>query len=269
MTCAACIQTIENALLKIEGVERVAVSLPLSRATVVFDSDLLPPSRLEDTIRNVGYGAKVGNRSAEDNQELLSQSEHLRSLKTAFSSAASLSSIIVAIDAAPVSSLPTWLKDYSESAMFIARVLLASWVVFYDSRWIHKGAWAGGRMTLGMDTLICLSLLLGSSLSFFNISMQGWRQARTYFASGCFLATIITAGRYLDLILRRKSTSNFAFLYRLQSETAMVYVQNDEVCMADSYNLPVFDLTYLDICTSSDTQEKRENYHRTYVYHPR
>lgn len=226
MTCAACGQTIETALLKLDGVKRVSVSLPLARATVVFDPDLLPPSRLEDAVRDVGYGAKVGDRSVEENQELLSQAKHLASLKVAFSSAASLSSIIVAIDAAP-----TWLSENSEPALFIARALLASWVVFYDSRWIHKGAWVRGRMTLGMDTLISLSLLLGMFLSFFNILLQGWRQAQTYFSSGCFLATVITAGRYLDLILRRRSTSNFSFLYRLQSETAMVCVRNDEVCL--------------------------------------
>jgi Cu+-exporting ATPase len=231
MTCAACIQTIENALLKIEGVKRVSVSLPLARATVVFDSDIFSPSRLENAIRHAGYKAKAGERSAEENQELLSQSEHLASLRTAFSSTAVLSSIIVAIDTVPVLSLPVCLIRYYKPSLFVARVLLASWVVFYDSRWIHKGAWAGGRMTLGMDTLICLSLLLGMALSFFNISSQGWRQAQTYFSSGCFLATVITAGRYLDLILRRKSTSNFSYLYRLQSETAMVYVWNNEVCL--------------------------------------
>ncbi|KAF2435928.1 heavy metal translocatin [Tothia fuscella] len=223
MTCAACGQTIKNALLKIDGVRRVSVSLPLARATVVFDSDLLPPSRLEDAVRDAGYGAKVGDRSVEENQELLSQSKHLASLKIAFSSAASLSSVIVVIDAAP-----TWLREDTEPALFVARVLLASWVIFYDSRWIHKGAWARGRMILGMDTLISLSLLLGMFLSFFNISLRGWRQAQTYFSSGCFLATVITTGRYLDLILRRRSTSNFSFLYRLQSETTMAYVRSDE-----------------------------------------
>lgn len=229
MTCAACVQTIENALLKLDGTKRVSVSLPLARATVVFDHDLLPSSKIEDTIRDAGYGAKVGNRSAEQNQELLSQSEHLASLKTAFSSAASLSAIIVAIDAVPVFLLPSWLRFYGKLVLFSARLFLASWVILYDSRWIHKGAWARGRMTLGMDTLISLSLLVGMALSFLNIGLQGWREAQTYFSSGYFLATVITAGRYLDLILRRKSTSNFSSLYRLQSETAMVYSRKDEV----------------------------------------
>lgn len=229
MTCAACVQTIENALLRLDGAKRVSVSLPLARATVVFDPDLLPSSKIEGTVRDAGYGAKVGDRSAEENQELLSQSDHLFSLRTAFSSAASLSTIVMAIDAVPVSLLPSWPWVYSELVLFSARVFLASWVILYDSRWIHKGAWARGGMTLGMDTLISLSLLVGMALSFLNISLQGWREAQTYFSSGCFLATVMTAGRYLDLILRRKSTSSFSSLYRLQSETAMVYSRKDEV----------------------------------------
>lgn len=230
MTCAACVQIIESVLLKLDGTKRVSVSLPFSRATVVFDSDLLPPSKLEDVIRDAGYGAKVGDRNAEESQELLSHSKRLASLRNAFSSAAALSSILVAIEAAPISLLPFWLGPYCEFVVFNTRLVVAIWVILYDSRWIHRGAWARERLTLGMDTLVSLSLLLGLALSLFNISMQGWREAEMYFSSGCFLATVITAGRYLDLILRRKSTSNFSSLYLLQSQTVMVYARKDQVC---------------------------------------
>lgn len=231
MTCAACIQTIGNALLELDGVKSVSVSLPLARATVVFDADVLSSVEIGDAIREAGYGVKIGGRNAEENRELLSQSGTLQSLRISFSSAAFLSSVVVAIDAFPASSLLPWLWSYVEILLFSTRLVLASKVILYDSSWIHQGAWARGRLTLGMDTLISLSLLLGMALSFLNISLQGWSEAQTHFSSGCFLATVVTAGRYLDLVLRRKSTASFASLYRLQSETAMVFSRKDEVCV--------------------------------------
>lgn len=239
---------------------RVSVSLPLARATVVFDSNLLPTLKIEDAIRDAGYGAKVGERSARENQELLSHSSHLAALRNALSSAASLSTIIVAIDAVPVSLLPSWLGIHGDFVIFSSRIFLASWVVLYDSSWIHQGAWARGRTTLGMDTLISLSLLLGIGLSLLNISLQGWREAQTYFSSGCFLATVITAGRYLDLVLKRKSTANFSSLYRLQSDTATVYSLKDEVCFTVAID-DMHDLTHTDLHASCDAQERRGNYH--------
>lgn len=231
MTCAACVQTVESALLKLGGVKRASISLPMGRVTVVVDTNLLSPARLEETIRSVGYGAKMGDRTAEENLEVLSHSVQLASLRTAFSSAASISSLLVAMESARAS-LPIQVGLYSDPAIFLTQMLLASWVQVYDARWIHRSGWTQGKMTLGMDTLISISLLLGIALSFFNIALQGWKEAQTYFASGCFLTTVIIAGRYLDLILRRKSTSNFAHLYRLQAETAMIYVRQDDVSKA-------------------------------------
>jgi cation transport ATPase len=85
------------------------------------------------------------------------------------------------------------------------------------------------KVAVNMDTLISSSLILGIVVSVFNVFLMGWA-AQTYFASGSFLATVVTAGRYLDLVLRRKSAANLAQLYRMQNETMMVQVRKTMVC---------------------------------------
>lgn len=230
MTCAACVGSIEQAINKLHGVDRVSVSLALERATVVYDGELLTSSDIQNAVRRAGYQAVPGERMAEESLEVLSHSKQLKQLRSAFSSAATISAILVTLDSIRLS-VPHGLESTYGVLLFAAHILLAGWVQFFNARWIHQRAWVlnGRRLALNMDTLISLSLILGIVVSLFNISLEGWRYAQTYFSSGCFLVTVITAGRYLDLVLRRKSAANFTELYRLQSETELVQVRSNGV----------------------------------------
>jgi Cu+-exporting ATPase len=231
MTCAACVQNIEQAISKLDGVDRVSVSLPLERATVVFDGKCVTLSDIEHAVQMAGYDVATGDRTAEENMEVLAHSKQLKQLRTAFSSAATMSSILITVDAIRLL-LPQELESDYGLLFFIAHVLMAGRVQLFNARWIHQRAWAwnGRKLSVNMDTLISLSLILGIVVSMFNVSLQGWRHSQTYFATGCFLTTVITAGRYLDLVLRRKSAANFTQLYRLQSEAALIQVRSNEVC---------------------------------------
>ncbi len=56
MTCANCVNTIERALKKVEGVNAATVNLASERATVIFDPTLTDESRLVAAVQGVGYG---------------------------------------------------------------------------------------------------------------------------------------------------------------------------------------------------------------------
>jgi Cu+-exporting ATPase len=231
MTCAACVGNIEQAISKLDGVDRVSVSLTLARATVIYNGKRASSNDIERVVRMAGYDATSGDRTAEENMEILAHSKQLKQLRTAFSSAATISSILVSVDGMRLL-LPQRFETHYGILFFAVHVLLAGWVQLFNARWIHQKAWSrsAGKLSVNMDTLISLSLILGIVVSMFNVSLQGWRHSQTYFAAGCFLTTVITAGRYLDLVLRRRSAANFTELYRLQSETALVQVRSNEVC---------------------------------------
>ncbi|MGB8954583.1 MAG: heavy metal translocating P-type ATPase, partial [Tumebacillaceae bacterium] len=56
MTCAACATRIEKGLNRVEGVTEANVNLSLERATVTFDPELVDVAKLEDKIKQLGYG---------------------------------------------------------------------------------------------------------------------------------------------------------------------------------------------------------------------
>jgi len=55
MTCAACANRIEKGLNKVDGVESANVNFALEQASVTYDPSLVDRTRLEDSIRKLGY----------------------------------------------------------------------------------------------------------------------------------------------------------------------------------------------------------------------
>ena len=54
MTCGHCVKRVENALLEIDGVNSVVVSLDEKRATIDAE-DLIEDQLIKDAIDDIGY----------------------------------------------------------------------------------------------------------------------------------------------------------------------------------------------------------------------
>ena len=59
MSCASCVERIETGLSKLGGVQEVSVNFAAEKGTVLFDSSVLPVSRLVREVENLGYEARV------------------------------------------------------------------------------------------------------------------------------------------------------------------------------------------------------------------
>ncbi|MBV5133980.1 copper chaperone CopZ [Staphylococcus epidermidis] len=58
MSCGHCVNKIETALQKLEGVEKANVNLKKAMAKVKYDDSLQTIDKLTDTVRDVGYEAE-------------------------------------------------------------------------------------------------------------------------------------------------------------------------------------------------------------------
>lgn len=219
LTCAACVSSIEKAVTGLDGVERVAISLPLSRATIVHNEGKASVKIIIEAIEEKGYGATAGERSAQQNLELLQHNDEIQRLRMAFTDAALVSSTISGLEALLWFRIPL----LGVQLVRLAVGALAVWIQVADARVIHHNAWRRGlTASLTMDSLVSLSLLLGIALSLFNISLFGLDTAKVYWSSVSFLATVILGGRLLDVILRKQSTMTFGQLYQLQEKSMYV-----------------------------------------------
>lgn len=231
MTCAACIGNVERALLTLEGVERVVVSLPFQEARVVHDADV-SKEVIVSAVEDAGYDATIGQRAPTQRMETLQQNQELSSLSRSFSGSSQLSTILFAIGTGL--DLLGW-DSYVERIITPlgrqgALVFLTALISYHYGAFIHKSAWSQAkRGTVNMNTLISVSTTLGISLSILNVAMQGPRTAYTYFQTVAGLIMIVTAGKYLDLLSRRRATNTFVGLYSLLQQTASVRISGQRV----------------------------------------
>lgn len=55
LTCPSCIKKIENAVMKIQGVESVNVLFHAGKVKVVYNEELVSALKVEETIVRLGY----------------------------------------------------------------------------------------------------------------------------------------------------------------------------------------------------------------------
>ena len=63
MTNVKCINRIEEALNKEEGITNISISLLNEKAEIQFNPEYLIPSQIASVINNLGYGAKVSDKN--------------------------------------------------------------------------------------------------------------------------------------------------------------------------------------------------------------
>lgn len=231
MTCAACTGNVETALLKLEGIQRVLVSLPFQEARVVHDADVSKDAMIS-AIEDAGYDAKIGQRAPTQRIETLQQSQELSLLSRSFSGSSLLSTLLFALGTG--ADLVGWSSYLERILTPLGRqgilLLLTMTISYHYGSFIHKSAWISAtHLTVNMNTLISVSTTLGISISALNIAVQGPRTAFTYFQTVAGLIMIVTAGKYLDLLSRRRATDTFVGLYSLLQKSASVRISGQKV----------------------------------------
>ena len=65
MTCATCPITVRKAIQRVEGVSEVHVDFESKSATVTYDSSTTTAQEIADASSNVGFPARIKERSTE------------------------------------------------------------------------------------------------------------------------------------------------------------------------------------------------------------
>ena len=59
MSCSSCAQRVEKALTQVEGVQKANVNLPMEKAYVEYDPQLVSEEQLLSAVENTGFGSAL------------------------------------------------------------------------------------------------------------------------------------------------------------------------------------------------------------------
>ncbi|MFV8772512.1 heavy metal translocating P-type ATPase [Aerococcus urinaeequi] len=245
MTCASCVQAIEKSVGKLASVSSVNVNLATEKMTVTFDEATLNVSDIVHAVEDTGYQAKLETSEQEGPSQADRQSAHIQALWRRFLWSAIFTVPLLYIAMGPMLPfgglpLPGFLNPMTNAMNFAVIQLLLTLPVVYLGRDFYKvGFKALFKGHPNMDSLIAIgtgaALVQGIVMTGLLVSGQlhvGHGHPDLYFESAAVILTLITLGKYLEVVSKGKTSEAIKKLMGLAPKTARVMRDGQEVEVA-------------------------------------
>ncbi|TIP07853.1 cation-translocating P-type ATPase [Mesorhizobium sp.] len=206
--CAACIQTIETALGKLDRVEGARVNLSTKRVSVRWRGDEVPP--FVAALGRLGYPAHLFDPEIGEKDKTLS--ELIRAVAVAGFAAGNIMLLSVSVWSGAEGAtrdLFHWV-----SALIAIPALAFAGGIYFRSAW---NALSHGRMN--MDVPIAVGVSLAYAMSLYETINHG---DHAYFDASVSLLFFLLIGRTLDHVMRERARTAVNGLSRLAARGAMV-----------------------------------------------
>ena len=246
MTCASCVNTIETALYKENGIAEVVVNLATEKARVIFDPKLISEKQMINTITSVGYGAKKisSYRATSEDRESLERVRELRKQQLRLLGAVILSIPILILSMGPMIGLPITLPlpgniipGINNNTLIV--MFLTIPVVFVSGWQFHYGAIKVLRHgQFNMDVLVFLGTNAAFWYSMIGLVLQD--EKAIFFETAAYLITFLLLGKYLETRAKGQTSQAIRKLIDLQAKEATIIrngmeekIPIEEVMMGD------------------------------------
>ena len=206
MTCAACSSGIEKTVCKLDGVERVSVSLMGESMEVEFDESKLTDERIRRAVTSLGYGAyEYGAAPAKKERAL--------SLRVRFFLSLCLLLPEMYLAMGHMLGLPVPHGLWND----ILQIALTLAVLAINFRFFTSGGKAVLKGVPNMDTLVSL----GAAASFlYSFIMTVFYSSQTlFYESAAMIVTLVTLGKWLEDMSKRRTGKEVEKLRSLAPDT--------------------------------------------------
>lgn len=223
MACASCVEKIERALSRLEGVIQVNVNFATQQATVQYFPTQVSLSDLKRVIVEAGYelleaGALMGREQA-------AREEEIRTLRRKFSFSVVLAGLVL------VGSMPhivPGLSGIPRQLLFLILLGLTTPVQFWAGWQFYWGSYTTLRhWTADMNVLIAT----GTSAAYFYSMMVTFVpslfarlgvEPHVYYDTAAMIITLVLLGRYLEAKARGRTSEAIRRLMQLQPKMAHI-----------------------------------------------
>lgn len=219
MTCASCVLHIENDLKSRQGVVSAVVNLPLKRAEVSFETDILSEKDIIKVIKNAGFQATLIDVSEKEEDAVNSQIEEKENLKQRLRQL-----VVTAILSTIVLLLGFVWKIHSGMEIMMVLSLV---IILYGGRgFFKKGIPDLFKGRPAMDTLV--SLGIGAAFIYSTYLMYFTSKQEEYFMDVAIITTFILLGRYLEARAKGNAGAAIKKLLELSPKIAHRVMKNGE-----------------------------------------
>ncbi|MCB9092389.1 MAG: copper-translocating P-type ATPase [Halobacteriovoraceae bacterium] len=217
MTCASCVNRIENKLLKNKSIAKASVNLATEKALIVVEDDL-DILKIVEIIKDAGY--KATREKSKTNEDLKKQKWIV---------------IISSILSLPLV-LPMILQPLgiNFNVPAFVQLILATPVQFIIGFKFYKLAWAAIKEKTGnMELLVAIGTTAGYFLSLYLMYKHqdhlSHNSVHLYFEGSAVIITLVLLGKFLESKAKQQTSEAIKSLQALQPNTANLIKNNVEI----------------------------------------
>ena len=198
MSCSACSSGIERNISRLDGVINVMVSLLAKEMTVEFDENKISVEKIIAVVKKLGYTAEEYGAKSD---KKLSDTERM---KRRFILSLIILLPLLYLCLGSMLNLPTPIKTVS----FPVQGVLALIVLIINKKFFISGVRALKNRAPNMDTLVSLgaaSSFIYSLVVTLLLLLGKANPAHTFFDSSAMVVTLVTLGKWLEEISKKKT----------------------------------------------------------------
>lgn len=237
MSCASCSAHVDKAVRELKGVKDVNVNLLSASMVVEFDDNICNDDTIIKAVKSAGYGASLFKKEVgvKDNS-----THELKLLITAFVFLIVL--MYVSMGHMISLPLPSFLTGHKNAFNFaLTQLILVTPILIIYRRYFisgYKKLFKGGP---NMDSLIAISAtasivygiyaLVEIAIGLKNNDMELVKvnHENLYFESAGMILTLVSFGKYLESLSKKKTTSALTKMMDLSPKKAILESGNEEV----------------------------------------
>ncbi len=226
MTCASCVNHVEQALNKVPGVIEASVNLATERASITYVAESTGPSDFKKAVREAGYEVVEGPQKGTSVDAEEHEDEVVRKMREARFRMRLAWLFTIPIVIWMVAEMFFGIIWPNETVFNLGMIVLALPVLFWVGRRTYKsGLTAVMHGYANMDTLITLgtgaSLLTGPASFFFPVA--------NYAGVSAMIMAFHLTGRYVEESAKGRASQAIRKLLELGAKTARVIRDGGEV----------------------------------------
>ncbi len=238
MSCASCVNSIEDAIYSVPGVQQCSVNFGAEQATVEYDPRRTDLQTIQDAVHTAGYSAyalqeqnlMVGEDDAEKTVRLRESRYLLRKVIVA-----GIIGAVLVIGSLPMmiglnlSFIPAWLHNSW------VQLVLTTPVLFWCGADFFKNTWkALKRHAATMDTLVALGTGAAYLYSLFATLFPSFFRSQgltpdVYYEAAVVIIALILLGRWLENRAKGQTSEAIRKLIGLQAKTARLIRNGREI----------------------------------------
>jgi len=223
MTCASCVQTIENALKKTRGIIEANVNLATEKAVVVYDAQEIDYEDIKTVIEGTGYqvlgreeGAAKYDQEIEEEQRKFHEAKMRMMVAWAFT---------IPIMAWMIPEMIFGQALPNPTIFNIGMILLAVPVLFWAGKeTLLSAVRAVSHGNANMDVLIAL----GTSSAFITGPAVFFSPIMNYAGVAGMIMSFHLTGRYIEAKAKGRASQAIRKLLELEAKTARILVDGEE-----------------------------------------